>query len=190
MYFTRLHNMSVYVRWAALFLCDIVMLFVAYPLAPFLSLFTAYGWPKWGAWFWTFDNSPQGDRGFIRSRAPFTPAETPFQRYANRVAWLWRNPLYGFQRASAVEYKQDYVVTHTGNPDISDKYKIAGQYFAECRDSTGKLVAFEFYLVKPWLFGRCIRVRIGWKVMTDKFSSKGFAPFVDTINPVDGYGNN
>jgi len=188
MFFTSCHNMKIYLKWASLFLCDIVLLCVAYPLAPLLSLFTADGWPAWGAWFWTFDNSPQGDRGFIRERAPFTPAVTPLQRYANRVAWLWRNPLYGFQKAACVDYQPSYVVNHIGNPDISDKYKVAGWYFAECRDSKGDLVAFEFYMVKPWLPGRCIRVRVGWKIMTDKFSIKGFAPFVDTINPIDGYG--
>lgn len=53
----------------------------------------------------------------------------------------------------------------------------------------GRVVAFEFYCVFPCGFGRCLRSRLGWKIMTDKFERFGFAQLVNTFNPLDGYGD-
>lgn len=75
-----------------------------------------------------------------------------------------------------------------GDPNISDKERRPGWYFAQLR-LAGKLIGFELYVVAPWSFGRCIRMRLGWKLMTDKFERYGFAQLVNTCNPFDGYGD-
>lgn len=184
----------IYIKWLLLTAIDLLLLPVAYALAPVISLFTANGWPKFGGWFYTYDNPPQGDSGYQTKRAPFPLADTPKKLYYNRVAWLWRNPLYGYQKFAGIKYDKDLVVKliRMGGAGLktSDKYKRAGWYYAECVDDFGEVEAFELYIVLPWSVSRCIRVRLGWKIMTDKFEKAGFAPLVDTFNPLDGYGDN
>jgi hypothetical protein len=183
----------IYALWLLLFIVDLLLLPLAYVLAPVLSLFTAKGWPKWGSWFWTYDNEPQGDGGYQRKRAPYPNTSSPWKLYVNRVCWLWRNPLYGYSKAVGVQYETRLsvkIVRFWGaGVDTSDKYRRAGGYYAECRNMSGDLVAFELYIVAPWSATRCLRARIGWKILTDKFEHNGFAHFVDTFNPLDGYGD-
>lgn len=100
---------------------------------------------------------------------------------------MFRNPLYGFARVTSVRYTPSLMITCRGNQDISDKYAVPGWYLATARES-GRLKAFEFYCVLPWAFGKCLRARLGWKIMTDKFQRNGFAPLVNTCNPFKGYG--
>lgn len=176
----------------------VIAAYVAAVLAvPVIAAFTregSYLEPQhtWG-WIWgTYDNPPQGDEGFVRERAWFPGVTTGFKGYLNRINWMIRNPLYGFAKIAGVEYEDNLVTTFVGNANISDKDKVPGYYFAKVHDGK-KLVAFEFYCVIPWKFQpfeheRGLRMRIGWKVMTDKYKRNGFAQLVNTINPFDGYG--
>lgn len=184
----------IYLKWFGLFAVDIVMtLFTAIPAALIVPMFTRaqeYGKPAytWG-WLWgTYDNPPQGDEGFVRKRAPFLGSTTGLKGYVNRVFWMMRNPLYGLAMRMALPYNKDANLIIKGNPDISDKYKIPGSYFVRM-EVGGKLVGFEFYMVKPWSETKDLRMRLGWKMLTDKFEDRGFAQFVATANPFDGYGN-
>lgn len=149
---------------------------------PELKLYT------WGGQYGTFDNPPQGDRGFISKHAPFRNVTTGFKGYINRAAWMWRNPLYGFNKSFGVGYDVNDELKIRGNPNISDKYKIAGWMFATLRDNRGRLKAFEWYSVTPWCKTRDLRIRVGWKIKTDKMQERGWARHVVTINPFDGYG--
>lgn len=142
----------------------------------------------WGGQFGTFDNPPQGDRGFITKHAPFVNVTDGWRGYINRCAWMWRNPLYGYAKSTGVDYDPSDVLSIKGNPDISDKYKVAGWMHASLRDSSGKLKGFEWYSVTPWSRSRNLRVRLGWKIKTDKMQERGWARHVITINPFDGYG--
>ena len=191
----------IYIKWFALLILDLFMLiFTALPAAIIIPLFTrAQEWERkdtytWG-WIWgTHDNPPQGDKGYHTKRAPFTNELTGLKGYINRVFWMLRNPLYGLARRMSLPYSADYVITHTGNLNISDKYKIPGHYFMKVFDKQGgKLVGFEYYLIKPWAGAnptKDLRVRLGWKIATDKFAERGYAQFVGTFNPFDGYGDN
>jgi len=176
-------------RWVLFSILDILLLPVWFIAAPILSLFTAKGWPKWGSLFWTYDNPSQGDLGWQTKRSYFPNTNDRLKLYCNRVGWLWRNPGYGYQKFAGVLWGEGYLVTIRGNPQISDKYKRPGKYFATCQDKEGNLVAFEFYCVFPYSESRCFRCRLGWKIVTDKFQSRGFAPLVNTFNPLDGYGD-
>lgn len=185
----------IYLKWFVLAILDLLLTLTVVVAAPIIALFTReqpYGKPEytWG-WLWgTYDNPPQGDQGYVAKRALFLNETTGVKGYVNRVWWMFRNPLYGFSRRAAVDYSADFYYYVDGNTNISDKYKIPGSYFVRVYDKKGgKLVAFEYYLVKPWSETKDLRVRLGWKVSTDKFASTGFAPLVVTANPLDGYGN-
>ena len=180
--------------WLVLALLDWALLLTVPIAAPIIAAFTRsmpYGQRpySWG-WIWgTWDNPPQGDEGYATKRAPFPFTDDGWRGYLNRVMWMIRNPLYGYARKAAVDYSPTLVVTHKGDESISDKYKRPGWYFAKAENLAGQTGAFEFYCVLPWLFGRCLRARLGWKIMTDKFQRYGFAQLVNTFNPFDGYGD-
>lgn len=131
---------------------------------------------------------PQGDRGFVTKRAFFPNTTTGWKGYINRIQWMWRNKFYGLDKYTGITYSPEYTKVVTGREDISDKEKRPGSYLVKLyhRD---KLIGFEYYLVKPWSETRDIRVRLGWKILTDKFERFGFAPHVGTTNPFDGYGD-
>lgn len=200
----------IYLKWGFLKLFELIILFPTLLVMPqIIAAFTrempnnlhSYSW----GWLWgTFDNPPQGDEGFVSKRAFFLNTTTGFKGYINRVQWMWRNKLYGFNKLASLKWDAAAQLTYVGNSDISDKYKRPGWYFAKLiKDS--RLIGFEFYCVLPWLenqkpvsiFGKelftikpkDLRCRLGWKMMTDKFKRDGFAPLVGTCNPFDGYGD-
>lgn len=186
----------IYFKYILLVILDIVSLLSSVVAVPILSIFTKaqldlneFGKP-WGWIYGTWDNPPQGDEKWQRE-GWFPHITTGFRGYLNRIGWLFRNPCYGFQRWAGIPYSEDNIITHTGNKYISDKYEIPGSYFAKVHDSDGKLIAFEYYTVKPWSGEnpeKCQRYRLGWKIMTDKYERYGFATLVDTINPIKTYG--
>jgi hypothetical protein len=184
----------IYLRWMWFAFLDLNLMPLWFLLAPIVSLFTARGWPRWGGWLWTYDNPPQGDEGYQKHRAPFTSGYLePWQLYVNRVFWLWRNPGYGFQKWCGVGYGNGLVVKIIGDGGfgdrISDKAGRAGWYYAEGWNDFGDVVAFELYVVWPWCRSRCVRIRLGWKILTDKFKRLQFAPMVNTANPFKSYGD-
>ncbi len=179
------------IKWLALTAADLCLQIAALFVTPVLSLFTSDGWPKWGSLFWTYDNPPQGDNGWQTKRAPYIPANTRWRLYVNRVMWLYRNPTYGFAKNVSVSYNKSQliriIISGGHGLDISDKYGRSGYYLAVCENGVLPS-AFEFYLVCQWSESKCLRVRIGWKIVTDKFAKIGFAPLVHMINPVKSYG--
>lgn len=180
----------IFLKWLAFALLDWLLLPVWYLAALLISLFTSEdsGWPWWAGWASTYDNPPSGDERW--QRLGFFPFEySGFKGYANRVGWLWRNPGYGFAKAVSVPWEEDTVIHSSGNRDISDKYKVPGYYLAIAREPHWQdAIAWELYIVAPCGFGKCLRVRLGWKIMTHKFQSMGFAPLVNTCNPFKSYG--
>lgn len=186
----------IYLKWAGMLVLNLLMLiFTAIPAALVIPLFTrAQDWGKgeykWG-WIWgTHDNPPQGDEGYHLKRAPYKGVSTGVKGYINRVFWMLRNPLYGLKKRMSLPYSEDYFYHVDGRLDISDKYKIPGSYFIKVFDKEGgKQVGFEYYCVKPWSATKDLRVRLGWKISTEKFEETRFAQFVGTCNPFDGYGN-
>lgn len=173
----------IYLKWLLLTLVDYALLIPFFLLVPFASLFTAKGWNSITKYVGTYDNPPQGDRGWIRERSLFPKVTTGLKGYINRVFWLWRNPNYPYQKLASVEYAPNILVSWSGNDKISDKYARAGWYFATAKNAR-QTVAFEFYGVFPHYFGKCLRVRLGWKIMSSKFEESGIAPLVNTCNPL------
>ena len=184
--------MLIYIKWLLLSVVKWVLLLTV-PFASFIiAAFTREDERgrdiyTWGSIWGTYDNPPQGDRGFVEKRCWFPNVTTGFKGYLNRAQWTIRNPLYGYSKKSAIKYSSDLEVSYTGNPNISDKDAIPGYYFAKVKDGK-RVVGFEFYCVLPYTKKRDVRCRIGWKVMTSKFKEYGFAQLVSTFNPFDGYG--
>ena len=191
----RVSEITTYLKWLIFSIIKVVLLiFTAIPAALIIPLFTkvqpsnlpSY---KWG-WIWgTFDNPPQGDRGWVSKRSLFKNSTSGVKGYINRVGWMLRNPLYGLSRKLQVSFVEGDVLDIKGNPNISDKNKVSGWMFAKLKDSRGNLKAFEWYSVTPYSKRRNVRIRIGWKIKTDKMQERGWARHVITINPFDGYGN-
>ena len=183
----------IYIKWLALAVVDVLLLLtvpIAAPVVAAIYRAQPHGLPaySWG-WLWgTYDNPPQGDEGYVRKRAPFPGLITGWQGYVNRIMWMIRNPVYGFARWTALDYSADQVQHVIGKDGISDKDKVPGWYFVRLYH-LGKLAGFEFYGVFPWSETRNLRVRLGWKILTDKFQRNGFAQLVTTFNPFDGYGD-
>lgn len=183
----------IYLKWLILALLDWVLLLTVPVAAAIIAAFTrarpydqqpyTWGW-IWGTW----DNPPQGDEGFVEKRSPFPGVITGLRGYVNRVAWMIRNPMYGYARLASIKWRPELQLSYAGDPTISDKYRRPGWYLAKLRLG-GKLVGFEFYCVLPWSSSRDLRMRLGWKLMTDKFKRHGFAQLVNSCNPFDGYGN-
>lgn len=186
----------IYLKYIGLVLLDFLALLTVPIAVPVICIFTRarpdldeHGEP-WGWIYGTWDNPPQGDSKWLREG--WFPYQTKgFTGYLNRVGWLFRNPCYGFQRMAGVAYDPYNIIAVTGDPDISDKYERPGKYFSTVRTADGKLIAFEYYIVKPWTllpWKKCQRYRLGWKIMTDKYERYGFATLVDTVNPWKSYG--
>lgn len=183
----------IYLTWLGFALFDWLLWLTVWPAALLISPFTraqAYGQApyRWGGWWGTYDNPPQGDQGFVAKRAWFPGETTGFKGWLNRINWMTRNPLYGLARQLSLPYAEGLRLEVRGNPDISDKYAIPGWYFARLYGGDGLLMGFEFYGVFPWSQTRDLRIRLGWKLVTDKYKQQGFAPLVNTFNPLDGYG--
>lgn len=184
-----------YLKWGLAVLVDFALTITVPVVAPVIAAFTReqpYGKPSytWGWLYGTYDNPPQGDQGYVAKRCMFPGVTTGFKGYLNRIGWMVRNPVYGWSERQSVPFDPEHILITSGNPNISDKYKIPGAYHTTYTDhKTGRLIAFEFYVVYPWSETKDIRVRLGWKMTTEKFASMGFAPMVNTLNFLDGYGS-
>jgi hypothetical protein len=103
--------------------------------------------PKWLNWFNTPDNTLNGDQTFQGKNPP---------SYWSKVKWLWRNPAYSF----ALRYIQaPYTTSVAGDPSIKDNDNAKAGW---CLVYANGL--FQFTLVAPIGFSRCIYVNLGWNI--------------------------
>lgn len=165
-----------------------------YVVAPILSLFTKPDFEdkeqyRWGRIYGTHDNPPQGDRAWVSKHCPYPEVFDGWRGWVNRTLWLYRNKLYNLKLQLSLTYSPYTVKEYVGDPNISDKYKVPGWLYVKVTEQ-GKTVGWEWYSVTPYSSGRCVRIRMGWKIKSDKFSSPGDkAQLVFTFNPFDGYGS-
>lgn len=69
----------IYIKWLALSLVDWALLLTVPVAAPIISAFTReqpYGLSpySWGGMWGTYDNPPQGDKGYVRERDALSQA--------------------------------------------------------------------------------------------------------------------
>ena len=103
--------------------------------------------PTWLNWFNTPDNTLDGDATFQANNPP---------SYWSKVKWLWRNPAYSF----ALRYLlSPYTTSVAGDPTIKDNDNAKAGW---CLVHANRL--FQFTLVAPIGFSRCIYINLGWNV--------------------------
>ena len=103
--------------------------------------------PTWLNWFNTPDNTLDGDATFQANNPP---------SYWSKVKWLWRNPAYSF----ALRYlSSPYTTSVAGDPTIKDNDNAKAGW---CLVHANGL--FQFTLVAPIGFSRCIYINLGWNV--------------------------
>ena len=148
--------------WAALALPMIALVLVSYILAPVIALPVFVRvidgreqLVRWLYWFQTFDNpldeAYHGNYGLSEwvNRFRVSYASSALSRYAFRVYWLWRNPVYGFARNL-------FGVDCTG---VSYVYYRAEKDFLAVRDDAGWFTPFQ---LRGVFYG--VYVYIGWKL--------------------------
>lgn len=166
---------------------DICNLVLAWPY----SLFTANGWPSWGRWLQTYDNPPRGDGQWLKE-GWFPGITTGFKGYLNRVGWIIRNSMYTLAKeVLGLSLPEEAVLSWDGNENTSDKWAKPGFYRAVLT-ANHEVVGWEYYVVHPykWWPTRCMRLRLGWKMMTKKFDKDNKAQLVHSFNPWKSYGDN
>lgn len=153
----------IYLWYIVLVPINLIVTLAAVILAPILPLFATDSLgpcdnngnqcvgprlPSWLSWFQTPDNSLYGDATFIANNG---------ESYWSEVKWIWRNPGYGFE----VKYlKAPYDTTVSGDPTIKDNDNAKAGWC--CVKSNG---LFQFRLVLPIGFSRCLYCNFGWNIM-------------------------
>lgn len=135
---------------------------IAYLLTPLLPAFAENrsGWldngnlwgvgprlPKWLAWFDTPDNDLLGDPRWLQNH--------PNGTYWNKVAWLYRNSLYGF-KWTVLARDIEAVRWFSGNPNIGYQGSRFGAF--RIKQPNG---AWQYKVVRP-LFGKVFEGNFGW----------------------------
>ena len=151
-----------YAVWSALTLPMIALVLTSYILAPLIALPVFVRvidgreyLVHWLYWFQTFDNpldeGYHGNYGLSewvnRFRADYSTSA--LNRYAFRVYWLWRNPVYGFAR-------HPFGVSCTS---VSYIYRRAEKDFLAVSDEAGWFTPFQFrgHILGAYAY-------IGWKL--------------------------
>jgi hypothetical protein len=124
-------------------------------------------WKGFSTWF--------GNEKWGRGNAHF---EHHTEGFWEEFHWLTiRNPINNlFNRFGALYVYPVNIVA--GNPNIGDN--IAGGF---CFADMGKY--WEFYCIIPYLKNRCVRIRLGWKIIGKKPGE--LCPMVVVFNPIQNY---
>jgi len=152
----------IYLIYLLLVPVNLVLTLLAVLLAPILPLFSVQKewWcnnhsyraigpvlPIWLNWFMTPDNTLDGDATF---QTLFPPG------YWSKVHWLWRNPAYSF----GLRYlNAPYDAYFSGDNTIKDNDNAKAGW---CLVHANGL--FQFTLVLPIGFNRCIYINLGWNI--------------------------
>ena len=152
----------IYIVYTLLVPISLILTVLSIPLAPIFVLFARVemGWcnnhsyqaeeprlPSWLGWFMTPDNSLYGDATF---------KELNGFSYFSMIKWLWRNPAYSF----ALRYlAEPYFTSVSGDKTVKDNDNAkAGWCFVHVDG------LFQFTLVAPIGFARCIYINLGWNI--------------------------
>jgi hypothetical protein len=153
----------IYLVYIALVIISLPINLAAVILAPVFPLFTVQKewWcnnhsyravgpvlPSWLNWFMTPDNTLDGDETFESLNPP---------SYWSKVKWLWRNPAYSF---ALLYLNAPYTTQVKGDPTIKDNDNAKAGW---CLVHANSL--FQFRLVLPIGFERCIYCNFGWNVI-------------------------
>jgi len=190
--------------WALKVPVLLVLSLLAYILAPFLACFIEYheesaitGHPslypgkpraflqKWCR-IWQTQDAPvdewwYGNYEMDSWRAGYTQEDydsSAFLRWACRVAWLWRNPAYGWGEKFGWDGTGMRILTSYGSDDLWYSGKSSCSYWTAINDANQKAfyVQIRLYFYK----NRCLDIMAGYKFFSDptiKYVAMRFNPF-------------
>lgn len=153
-------------RWFFFVPANLVMLLLAYILAPILPIFSKDGWlPRWLWWFQTPDFSLDGDGGWQDEHWQFRKKLSPtLSRYVGQVGWLWRNPAYGFDwTVLAFKPKRGYKMISHGTRPVSGSVEHNGWFFAMIHNLDGSS-AWQLYITIHLTKTHSTKFNFGWKL--------------------------
>ena len=172
-------------KWIFLLFANLIFTILAVVLIPVISLFVDKdGWlPKWLWWFQTPDTAIGKSEWFLANAAPYKAPSTWWETYANRMAWLFRNPAYGFD-LGVLAYNtkdgdvlkvrgtrtMDGVVVENDPKIINGDVRHAGWFYAT------KGSAWQLYVVHHWNENHCTKLNLGWKLWGDDPHQFVFSP--------------
>lgn len=165
-----IRTLMLYLKWLCFALSEKAMDLLNYFTAPIVVLFAdENGWlPEWLSWWQTPDNSLDGDEPWRSGRRPFAK-NTGWRRYVNRIAWLYRNSMYGYansvvgvEKSPGCILRKNFDWPDSGKPSGYDD--AGGPALRWTLYKGGRKSAFQVFWVKRWGRRRCIRVNIGWKL--------------------------
>jgi hypothetical protein len=154
--------------------CHWFFALTSFVIVPFIVPFASEdGWlPKCFSWYQTLDNPLDGDNGWQTEHRPWLdkPYNTlsKFQRYWSRVKWLYRNPVYGFEKRVLCAKidpdakKKVWGTTGTGDRYSTPPYK-TGVGFWTVQTSSGKCYSEIFWFIKLTPI-RSFNGMVGWKL--------------------------
>jgi hypothetical protein len=150
-------------------------LLTVFPVLPVLSFTTKNGnLPRWCYWLQTHDNPLDslwiGEEGATHRRDDANDyrwlykytnqqiAQSFWLRFFARAFWLIRNPAYGVANAFGINKAGLVELRHIKGEQYEFwLYKTARGFYG-----------FRLYALLPWLFGRAMRVYLGWKPIGDE----------------------
>jgi hypothetical protein len=184
--------MMIVLKWFFLAVVGLVMDILGAFIVPIALLCggTRKRLPTW-AWWFDNDSEPFGD---VKRYAELIEAKLSGNRLrVFFLRWHWlaiRNPSNNFQYY-VVGFKQKHDVEYLsfGNPNTSDQAEGGWRFVKAVNKWTRKTLAFELYVVIPYGFGRCVRIRMGWKLSHNLHPGLGRydgspAQLANVINPV------
>lgn len=180
-----------YAKWMLLATLSIIMSIAGASLVPFGLLIAGTGRLPWFLQWFDNDREPYGDT----ARRPAIAAATGIRHAWLRYWWLAiRNPANNFGYLPWVGFAQTLAPRYQqlGNPRTSDQGEAGWKFVRALQQPSGKLMAFELYIVAPWSATRCLRVRLGWKIDHNieplyRRRDGTTAQLVVVINPFDSF---
>jgi len=105
-----------------------------------------------------------------------------YLRYRCRVAWVWRNPAYGFGTAWGFVDKDIVIATVLDNEKDWNSGKNVHSYwvFVNSDGATGWCFRMQYY----YYSSRCLEVFIGYKIMGDTIRGKKLVAMQITPFPI------
>jgi hypothetical protein len=160
--------------------------FFTAPLVVLLSQSDEHG-QSWltSSWVWwqTPDNPLEGDEGYRTLHAPFKNPINFFQKYINKVFWLYRNPMYGFNISVLGQIlPDDFKFYSFGNAHTSNRPLSKGIVLRLVYNNTDAWF-FQLYIVIPyWKNSRCLRLNLGYKIWESPQPNQ-YCQYVCSLNP-------
>lgn len=176
------------IKYILLVPIDLLMSPIGRLLNPIAILFASKdGWlPKWLWAFQTPDNSLDGDEGFKREHRWFRNDLNFLKIYLNRVQWLNRNSMYGFDfMVMGANIEPGFTYRCIGDESVGNRPLHEGLVIRIVRNPSGS-VYWQWYYVKAWSKTKCLRINLGWKLWGELRSGQ-HKQFTFNVWPFMGY---